>query len=76
MGGQYSVVRYNRENEYKISKMICIVCNNKIIDFHYAQCTNCGLLSHINCQVDLHVKNKCKKCNSRLKICTNKNIYK
>ncbi len=76
MGEKYSVLRCTRENEYKEPEMICIICNNKIIDFHYAQCINCNSLSHINCQANLYIKNKCKKCKSRLKICSNKNIYK
>ena len=52
----------------KECKMICIICNNKIIDYHCCRCVNCDSLTHINCQTDLKVKNRCKKCISPLKI--------
>ena len=52
----------------KEDKMICIICNNKIIHYHCCRCIKCKSLSHINCQSKLKTKNKCKICNHTLKI--------
>ena len=59
------------------SPMICIICNNKIIDAHCAQCRKCKHFTHINCQADLTIKNKCVKCkDSSLFIFTNYDLVK
>ena len=52
----------------KEDKMICIICNNKIIDYHCCRCIKCKSLSHINCQSKLKIKNKCKICEQPLEI--------
>jgi hypothetical protein len=70
MGGNFSSIS-SRCVDYidgKKCEMICIICNNKIIDYHCCRCINCNSLTHINCQTGLKVKNRCKKCISPLKI--------
>ena len=52
----------------KEDNMICVICNNKIIDYHCCKCKRCKSLSHINCQTNLEIKNKCITCEHSLKI--------
>lgn len=70
MGGFLSSInsRYSDCIDIKESEMICIICNNKIIDYHCCRCVICNSLTHINCQTNLKIKNRCKKCNNSLKI--------
>jgi|MDSZ01.2.fsa_nt_gb hypothetical protein len=72
MGGIFASIssKYLDCIDSKEDKMICIICNNKIIDYHCCTCENCKSLSHINCQSRLKIKNKCKLCEQPLKIYT------
>ena len=64
MGGSISI---SDNNDYK---MICIICDNKIIDYHCAECVVCKKKVHINCQVRQAEKKECVNCRNRLRIYT------
>jgi hypothetical protein len=68
MGGGFSSSnsKYFDCTDGREDNIDCIICNNKIIDYHCCKCKRCKSLSHIICQSKIEIKNKCIGCNNSL----------